>query len=43
MTTSAAISDETRSFGWRVKTVANTIEQGYIVELYKTGFILVFR
>lgn len=50
MTTGAAISDETRSFGWRVKTVANTIEQGeeivvsnYTVKLYKTGFILVFR
>ncbi len=50
MTTGAAISDETKALGWRVKTVANTIEHGeeivvsnYTVELYKTGFFLVFR
>lgn len=37
MTTGATISDETKALGWKIRTVANT------VELYKSGFSLVIR
>ncbi len=46
LTTGAAISDETKAFGWKVKTVVNAIEQAvsnYTVELYKSGFAIILR
>lgn len=46
LTGGAAISDETKAFGWKVKTVVNAIEQAvsnYTVELYKSGFAIILR